>query len=233
MSPLSITWLGHATFLLQTPGNVRLLFDPWLQENPRCPEAWKRLRDIHVVLITHGHFDHLGDAVQVSRDAQPDVVANHEICRWLDARGVNRLHPMNTGGTVRLREIDITMVRADHSSSWEEDGRLIYMGQPGGFVLRLENGVVLYFAGDTALFGDMKLIAELHAPDIAFLPIGDRFTMGPQAAAKACELLGVRLAVPMHYGTFPLLTGTPAHFRALVEPLGVRVLELEPGETAE
>ncbi len=232
MSDLSITWLGHATFFLRSPGGRRILFDPWLDQNPRCPPEWKRLRDVELMLITHGHFDHLGDALRVARDATPQIVAGVEICRWLETKGVERLLPMNKGGTVRIGEMDIVMVHADHSSSWIEDGVTVYMGEPVGFVLRLENGLTLYFAGDTALFGDMRLIGDLYHPDIAFLPIGDRFTMGPEAAAMACELVGVKMAVPMHYGTFPLLTGTPERFRELVEPRGVRVLELRPGETA-
>jgi len=123
------------------------------------------------------------------------------------------------------------MVPAVHSSSVEENGRRVYVGDPCGYVIRFEDGVTIYFAGDTALFGDMRLIAELYHPAIAFLPIGDVYTMGPEQAAKACEFLGVRQVVPMHYGTFPALTGTPARLRGLVEPKGVQVLELKPGET--
>jgi L-ascorbate metabolism protein UlaG (beta-lactamase superfamily) len=122
------------------------------------------------------------------------------------------------------------MVNAVHGSSCIEDGRLVYLGHPAGYVIRFEDGLTVYFAGDTDLFGDMRLIGELYRPAIAFLPIGDRFTMGPAAAAKAVELLGVRQVVPMHFGTFPFLAGTPDALRKLVEPKGVQVLELRPGE---
>jgi len=124
------------------------------------------------------------------------------------------------------------MVPAVHSSSVEEDGQIVYLGVPAGFVIRFENGLTIYFAGDTSVFGDMRLIGEMYQPAIGFLPIGDHYTMGPEQAAKACELIGLKQVVPMHYGTFPVLTGTPAKLRELVEPKGVQVLELKPGEMA-
>ena len=139
---------------------------------------------------------------------------------------------MNQGGTIDALGLSITMVPAVHSSSIVEDGRSLYVGPATGYIVRFEDGMTIYFAGDTAVFGDMRLIAEMYKPQIAFLPIGDLYTMGPEQAAKACELLDVKQVVPMHYGTFPALTGTPAKLRALVEPRGVRVLELVPGETA-
>ena len=229
---LAITWLGHSTFLWRTPGGIRVLLDPWLHDNPACPAEWKRTVAADLVLVTHGHVDHMADAARVARANNATVVAVDEICRFLEARGVRDLQPMNKGGTITLRGLRISMVAAEHSSGWVDEGRMIYMGEPVGFVLRLENGLTVYFAGDTAVFGDMRLIREQYQPQIAFLPIGDRFTMGPDGAALACELLGVRQVVPMHYGTFPALTGTPGRLRALA-PAGVEVLELRPGETAD
>lgn len=233
MQKLRITWLGHSTFLIQTPGGKRLMFDPWLADNPACPAAMKKPPKVDVVLISHGHSDHIGDALPVARESGAAVVAPFEMCDWLRRKGLSNLHPMNKGGSQVLAGLRITMTDARHSSGYVDDGRMTYMGEPAGYVLRMEDGVTLYFAGDTSLFGDMRLIGELYRPDIAFLPIGDRFTMDPEAAARACQLLGVRQVIPMHWGTFPLLTGTPADLRKLVERQGVEVLELKPGETTE
>jgi L-ascorbate metabolism protein UlaG (beta-lactamase superfamily) len=230
---LSITWLGHATFLFVSPGGRRLVLDPWLTDNPACPPHLKRIERADIVLVTHGHRDHMGDAAAVARATGATVVANPEICQWLESKGLQQLSPMNIGGSQQLGAIRIVMVPAVHSSSFPSDHGPIYMGDAAGYVLTFENGLVMYCAGDTGLFGDMRLIGELHRPDIAVLPIGDRFTMGPEAAARACEWLGVRQVVPMHYGTFPILTGTPSRLRELVAPLGIEVLELVPGRIAQ
>ena len=228
----AITWLGHGTFILTTPGGARIVIDPWLEGNPRCPPQWKRVSQAELILVTHGHHDHVGDLVQTARATSAPVVAVAELCRWLETKGLQRLLPMNKGGTLSIDDVQVTMVPAEHSSGWLERGAMVYVGEPVGYVLTLENGLKLYFAGDTAVFGDMRLIREMYSPSIAFLPIGDRFTMGPDGAARACELLGVRQVVPMHYGTFPSLTGTPDRLRELLAGKETEVLELEPGETA-
>jgi len=233
MQRLRITWYGHATFLLRTPGGKRVLFDPWFADNPACPASMKKPPAADLVLVSHGHGDHMGDLVTVARESGAPVVGVFELCDWLRRKGISNTAPMNKGGAQEIAGLYVAMTDARHSSGYVDAGQVIYMGEAAGFILRLEDGTVVYFAGDTALFGDMRLIGEQYRPDIAFLPIGDRFTMGPAAAARACELLGVRQAVPMHWGTFPLLTGTPAEFRRLVEPAGVQVLELKPGDTAE
>ena len=233
MKRLSITWLGHSTFILRTPGGRRLLFDPWLSSNPSCPEAMKRPPKVDVILVSHGHSDHMGDLIPCARESGAIIVGAFELCDWATRKGVASTAPMNKGGSLDIVGLRVSMTDARHSSGYVENGHMVYMGEPAGFVVRLEDGLSIYYAGDTSLFGDMRLIRELYEPAIAFLPIGDRFTMGPAEAANACELLGVRQVVPMHWGTFPLLTGTPAALKEIVEPRGVQVLDLRPGETTE
>jgi L-ascorbate metabolism protein UlaG (beta-lactamase superfamily) len=231
MSTLRITWFGHSTFLLRTPGGTRVMFDPWLKGNPSCPEALKKPPKVDLILVSHGHSDHIDDLVAVARESGAPVVGIFELCTWLGTKGVANTVPMNKGGTVEVGGLRVTMTDARHSSTYQDGGVLVNMGEPAGYVVRLEDGMTIYYAGDTCLFGDMRLIGEIYRPAIAFLPIGDRFTMGPDTAARACEFLGVRQVVPMHWGTFPLLTGTPAQLKALLP--AVEVLELAPGETTE
>jgi L-ascorbate metabolism protein UlaG (beta-lactamase superfamily) len=232
MSTLAITWYGHATFVITTPGGKRIVFDPWLTGNPKAPSGAK-IEKADVICVSHGHSDHTTDVLNVARATGATVVAVFELANWFSAKGLKDVVGMGVGGTVAVKGLHISMTPALHTSSIEEDGRVHYVGLATGFVVRLEDGRKMYFAGDTALFGDMRLIRELYAPEIAFLPIGDHFTMGPEAAALAVDMLGVRQVVPMHYGTFPLLTGTPDALKRLVEPMGVDVLVLEPGQTAQ
>lgn len=231
MAALSITWYGHSTFVLTTPGGKRIVFDPWLTGNPKTPPGAK-IDTADVICVSHGHSDHSGDVVAVARATGAPVVAVYELANWFQGKGLKDVIGMGVGGTVVVKGLAISMTPALHTSSIEEDGTVHYVGLATGFVVRLEDGRAIYFAGDTALFGDMRMIRELYAPEIAFLPIGDHYTMDPAAAAKACEMLGVRQVVPMHYGTFPALTGSPETLKKLVEPMGVDVLVLKPGETA-
>ena len=231
MQTLAITWLGHSSFRLRTPGGLEVLFDPWYTGNPMFPEA-ARPTKADLILVSHGHSDHITDAAAVAKATGATVVGIWELVSWLGSKGVQAVEPMNKGGTVSVKGLRITMTDAVHSSSIDESG-IVYLGEPAGFVVTLENGQKIYFAGDTALFGDMKLIGEVHRPDIAFLPIGDRFTMGPDTAAIAAAWLGVRQVVPMHWGTFPLLTGTPEMLKEHLAGSGIQVLQLQPGETAE
>jgi L-ascorbate metabolism protein UlaG (beta-lactamase superfamily) len=226
---LNVTWLGHSTFAMTSRQGVRLLFDPFVTNNPVCPPAAKGVGAVDLLLVTHGHSDHCEDAVVIARETGATVVASPELAGWLERQGVKHLRPMNIGGRQRLSGLDIAMVPAVHSSS-ANDGT--YLGPATGFVVCFEDRLKIYFAGDTGLFGDMRLIRDRHAPDIAFLPIGDRFTMGPEDAAIAAEWLGVKAIVPMHYGTFPELTGTPADLRGHAEQRGIDVLELTPGVPA-
>jgi L-ascorbate metabolism protein UlaG (beta-lactamase superfamily) len=230
MQNLSITWLGHSSFSLKTPGGKSILLDPWYTGNPSFPETAKP-KHADVILVSHGHSDHITDAAAMAKATGATVVGIWEVTSWLGTKGVQNLEPMNKGGTIEVKGLRVTMTEALHSSSFDENG-IVYLGEPAGFVVRLENGQSFYFAGDTALFSDMKLIGELYKPDIAFLPIGDRFTMGPDTAAIAAKWLGVKQVVPMHYATFPLLTGTPAELKQHLAGTSIEVLELKPGETA-
>lgn len=231
MQTLAITWLGHSAFRLRTPGGKELLFDPWYTGNPSFPPA-SRPKTADLILISHGHSDHITDAAATAKQTGATVIGIWEVTSWLGSKGVQHLEPMNKGGTIEVKGLRVTMTDACHSSSFDENG-IVYLGEPTGFIVRLENGQTIYFAGDTALFGDMKLLGELYHPDIAFLPIGDRFTMGPDTAAMAAKWLGVKQVVPMHWGTFPLLTGTPDQLKHHLSGTSVQVLELKPGETAE
>jgi L-ascorbate metabolism protein UlaG (beta-lactamase superfamily) len=231
LSGLSVTWLGHGTFVLRSPGGRRIVVDPWLDGNPSCPPQMASIDEADLILITHGHFDHVHDAAAVARKTGATVIGIFDLCQWLAGKGVEKTSGMNKGGTQEFLGIRITMVDAKHSSSYVDNGVVTYLGEAAGYVLTFENGLTVYFAGDTALFGDMQLIRELYKPSVAFLPIGDFFTMNPVAAAKACELLGVKAVIPMHYGTFPILTGRPEELRELVAKAGVEVLEMTPGQT--
>ncbi len=227
---LTLVWFGHSTFMVTSPKGARVLFDPWLATNPSCPASARKVGAVDVMLISHGHSDHCEDAVTVARDTGATVVAPVELVSWLERQGVKNTRPMNIGGRQTIKGVHITMVNALHSSSAEEGGQCTYLGPATGYVVRFEDGPSIYFAGDTALFGDMRLIGERYKPDIGFLPIGDRYTMGPEDAATAADWLGVKTVVPMHYGTFPELTGTPDELRQFIGPKGIDVIELRPGE---
>jgi L-ascorbate metabolism protein UlaG (beta-lactamase superfamily) len=232
---LSISFLGHSAFLVTLPTGQRLAFDPWIG-NPKCPPKFAKpeaLGKLDLILVSHGHDDHASDVPAIARASGAPVACLFELGLHLRERGVADVRDMGIGGTQEIAGVSVTMTSAVHTGSTVEHGRIIYLGGAAGFVVRAPQAPTVYFAGDTALFGDMKVIGEIYRPDIAFLPIGDRYTMGPDRAAIAARWLGVRQVVPMHWGTFPLLTGTPA---ALVQHLAdseIEVLALEPGETAE
>lgn len=228
---LKLTWLGHSNFrILNTSGQV-VLIDPWFTENPANPDKSIPKKKVDLMLITHGHFDHLGDAVEIAKKHNSKVVGIYELCAWLQKKGVENCSPMNLGGSQSVGDVRVTMVPARHSSGIQEDGQMIYAGEPCGYVLEFENGIKIYHSGDTAVFSDMRLIHELYHPDVALLPIGDHFTMGPREAACAVSLLRPKTVVPMHFGTFPLLTGTADEFKKQCEDLGVEVVVMKPGQT--
>lgn len=230
-----ITYLGHATFRLTTPGDEQIIVDPWIQENPTVPEELKSIGELDTILITHGHFDHFADAASLAQQTGARTVSAFEIYAYLQGKGVETAEPIQKGGTGQVGGVKVTATHAFHSSSIQaDDGTLMYGGEPMGYVIEFESGFKLYHAGDTALFGDMQLIGDLHRPDIAILPIGDRLTMGPREAAHAARLLGVRHVIPVHYDTnvIPVFTGTPAEFRKQLDAIapGVTMHDLKPGD---
>ncbi|HLV82132.1 MAG TPA: metal-dependent hydrolase [Chthonomonadaceae bacterium] len=233
----AITWLGHATALIETPGGKRILLDPWTTGNPACPAEWKdpaRLGRLDLILMTHLHNDHVGDVQAIAR-AHPEarIVGMVEATDWLEGKGIKNVNPMNKGGSQTVEGIRITMTHADHSSSFvQEDGSVVFGGEAAGYILQMENGFPLYAAGDTALFGDMALLRALYRPELALLPIGDLYTMGPREAVHAARLLGVAHVIPIHYHTFPALTGTPEAFAKYAADLpDLQIHVLQPGET--
>jgi L-ascorbate metabolism protein UlaG (beta-lactamase superfamily) len=226
-----LTWLGHATFGITTPSGKTAVIDPWVQTNPACPEALKKFSRLDTMLITHGHFDHIADAVTLAKEFKPQVAGIHETCAWLESKGVGNTSGMNKGGTQKVGDLEVTMVHAVHSCGIQDGDKIIYGGEACGFIVRLPGGLTIYHAGDTAVFSDMKIIGELYTPDLAMLPVGDFYTMGPREAALAIRLLGVKHVVPMHFGTFPVLTGTPEKLRELTKDVpGLEIHALKPGE---
>ena len=224
-----ITWLGHATVLIQTPGGTNILIDPFIEQNPKYPKDFVLPSKIHYILLTHGHSDHISDVVPVAAQHGSTVVAIYELAAYVTGKGVARTIGMNLGGTVQLEDVAATLVEAKHSAGVQDEDGTRYVGVAAGYVLTIADGPVLYHAGDTAVFGDMKLIGELYRPEVAMLPIGGHFTMGPKEAALAVSLLGAKTILPIHCGTLPQLKGTPEELAARVDA-GVQVVRWAPGD---
>ena len=226
-----IIWLGHSTFEIKLASGAVILIDPWL-DNPKYP-AGHTVERVDLLLVTHGHFDHVASVVEVAEKHKPTVCAIFEVAQWLGSKGVENLVGMNKGGSTEAAGCRIKMTHAQHSSMIQDGDQMIYGGEPAGFVVTTPDGRKFYHAGDTNVFSDMSLIKRLYAPELAMLPIGDLYTMDPEEAALACEFLEPKKVLPMHYGTFPPLTGTPEKLRELVEKAGLatEILAPEPGET--
>jgi L-ascorbate metabolism protein UlaG (beta-lactamase superfamily) len=226
---IEITWLGHGTYKMQLESGEVVLVDPWIEGNPAYPKD-HNLDRVDIILVSHGHFDHIHDVLPLSQKFSPQIVAIYETAHWLESKGAKNTIGMNKGGTATVGPIAATMTHAIHSCGILDDGKIIYGGEAAGFVVRVPDGRSVYCAGDTNVFTDMQLIASLYRPELAFLPIGDFYTMSPREAALACRLLNARNIIPLHFGTFPALSGRPEQLAELIRDLPeTQVWTLEPG----
>lgn len=229
---LKLTWLGHATFLIETREGKRVLIDPWVMGNPACPDNLKDPGPIDAMLITHAHFDHIGDAVELGKKTRAQIGCIPETAAWLASKGLENVVNFNKGGTIEIVGCQAHMTHAVHSCGITDGDHILYGGEAAGYVVEFKDGFKLYHAGDTAVFSDMALIGKLLQPDVAILPIGDHYTMGPRSAAEAIRLLGTKTVIPAHFGTFPVLSGTPDELRKEASDVaGLEVVPLEPGQT--
>jgi L-ascorbate metabolism protein UlaG (beta-lactamase superfamily) len=226
-----VTWLGHATVLVETVKGTHILIDPFIAQNPKYPAGYRLPEKIDYVLLTHGHGDHISDAVPIAQKHGSTVVAIYELASYIASKGVANIVGMNLGGTAQLGEVAATMVEAKHSAAAQDEQGTHYVGVATGFVLSIAEGPVLYHAGDTSVFGDMRLIADLYHPEVAMLPIGGFYTMGPREAALAVQFLKPKMVLPLHYGTFPPLTGTPQELAALIRGTGIQLVDWKPGKS--
>jgi len=233
---VAITFLGHSCFKLLSPQGTAVLIDPWVKDNPQAPQGAENVGKLDYILVTHGHSDHLGNTIELAKKTGASVISMPEISYYLMQKGLNpeKGLGMNKGGSVTLADIRITLVNAFHSSSVFEENRIIYGGEAAGFIIRFDNGFTVYHAGDTGVFGDMKIISDLYKPDVALLPIGSHYVMGPEEAVYACGLLNPQYVIPMHYGTFAVLSGTPEKFIELMKKFpDIKVIVMTPGETID
>lgn len=231
MSFTKLTFAGHSAVLIED-GDKVVAIDPWLEGNPSCPDELKNPEQIDTIVLTHGHADHASGVPGLAKQLDSQVAATYELANIMISEGVpeSNVHHMNKGGTVEIDGVSVTLTHAMHSNSYDTEDGPVYAGEACGVILG-DGEKVIYHAGDTALFADMELIGKRYLPDVALLPIGDRFTMGPEEAAQAAMLLGTKLAIPIHYDTFPILTGTTEHFKRCCDELSIKTAILAPGES--
>lgn len=232
---VKVRWYGHATVLVTTQKGTAILIDPWFDGNPAFPKTVPTPERVDLILCTHGHSDHVADAVAIAKKHGAPIIAMMELAAWLGRQGADQTIGMNLGGAYVFADVTVSLVEAKHSTGMEDKGkgRMLYGGVANGFVLEIEDGSTLYHAGDTTVFGDMALLRELYHPQLAMLPIGGHYTMGPRLAAHAGRLLGVEQILPIHYGTFPVLTGTPEQLSRELTDSAIEVRGIEPGEILE
>jgi L-ascorbate metabolism protein UlaG (beta-lactamase superfamily) len=228
---MQITWYGHSAFRLDF-GKSAVLIDPFFTDNPAfVSDKATAIKGVTHIVLTHGHFDHVGDTRDIAKATGAPVITNYDLCMWLAAKGVEKFDPMNTGGTADQGEFTVTLVHADHSSGTIKDGMPIYLGNPCGVIIKAPGEPTVYHMGDTDIFSDMALIDEIHAPKVAMVPIGDRFTMSPATAALAVKrFLKLDAVIPCHYGTFPIIEPTADKFVAAMQGHATKVIVPEKGK---
>ena len=229
MADVKITWLGHSVFLFEA--EKKLLIDPFISGNPLAPCSPEELNP-DIIAVTHGHRDHLGDTIEIGKRTGCRIISVHEVANYIKSKGVFA-EGMGKGGTINVEDIKLTMTEALHSSSIDASGFSFDGGSPAGFIIRI-NDHSIYHAGDTGVFGDMQLIGELYEPELALLPIGDKFTMGIKEATKAVELIQPKIVIPMHYNTFDVIIQNPLEFKQAVESkTNTEVIIMQPGQSIE
>lgn len=227
---LKVTWYGHSAFLFESSTGKKVLVDPWL-DNPKAPAGSKEISHVDLILVSHGHSDHVGNTIEIAKRTNARVACIFELSLYFQKKGVALVQGMNKGGTINIDGIRVTMTDAKHSADIDVGGEVFPGGEPAGFVIQFEQGFTIYHSGDTSLFGDMKFIGELYKPSVVFLPIGGLYTMSSREAAIACKLLKPKRIIGMHYGTFPVLSGNPEELKTyLPKNLKKAVTVLEPGK---